>query len=353
MGTIGNSYSPLKLDESVLNTKLNKIASENLDMNGFDITGVNTINGGLMDGFRNKVINGNFDFWNQATSQTTNGYGSADIWFNNHSGSTKTTSRQAFSIGQTDVPGNPTYYCRTVVSSVAGASNSVSLRHRVENVSHLSGKTVTLTFYAKADSAKDIAILIGQNFGTGGSPSSYVNVDVNTITLSTAFQKFTYTIDIPSVSGKTLGTDDNDYLEVVFWFDAGSSVDAFTNSLGQQSGTFDIARVSLVEGDATNEDDPFPAYDISIEALRVKRYFEICHSFGFSYFNAVTANALDQFSVGMTYAVPKRATPTLTTISSGSGTYAVIYNTATRVAHRVTINFSTYLDITFSVDARL
>lgn len=62
--------------------------------------------------FRNKIINGDFDIWQRGVSQTSSGYGSADRWRNTHAGSTKTTSRQAFTFGQTDVPGNPTYYMR-------------------------------------------------------------------------------------------------------------------------------------------------------------------------------------------------------------------------------------------------
>src|SRR5574338_1498024 len=73
--------------------------------------------------FRNKIMNGNFDIWQRGTSQTSAGYGSADRWAFNNTGSTKTTSRQTFALGQTDVPNNPTYFSRTVVSSVAGAGN--------------------------------------------------------------------------------------------------------------------------------------------------------------------------------------------------------------------------------------
>jgi hypothetical protein len=67
-------------------------------------------------------------------------------------------------------------------------------------------------------------------------------------------QKHTVTAAIPSVTGKTLGTDGNDSLQVRFWFDAGSNFDARTDNLGQQSGTFDIARVRLVEGTVDGDD---------------------------------------------------------------------------------------------------
>ena len=233
------------------------------------------INGGPLGGFRNKIINGNFEVWQRGTSQTNSGYGSADRWGNYHSGSSKTTSRQTFTFGQTDVIGNPKYYSRTVVTSVAWAGSYVIEEQRIEDVTTLSGKTATLTFYAKADSSKNIAVEAVQYFGTGGSPSSQVSgIYIKTCSLTTSWQKFSFTVNLPSVSGKTIGSDNNDFLKFNFWFEGGSTYDARTNSLGQQSGTFDIAHVSLVEGDATGEDDPFDYRHPAQEQKICERYYQ-------------------------------------------------------------------------------
>ena len=78
---------------------------------------------------KNHIINGDFDIWQRDTAQTSNGYGSADRWFFYSLGSTQSVSQQAFTVGQTDVPNNPTFYCRNVVSSVAAAGNVVLLKH--------------------------------------------------------------------------------------------------------------------------------------------------------------------------------------------------------------------------------
>jgi hypothetical protein len=91
-----------------------------------------------------------------------------------------------------------------------------------------------------------MAVEFLQSFGTGGSPSATVTaIGVTTCALTTAWQKFTIPVSIPSISGKTLGTNNDDFLGVMFWMDAGSSFNARTNSLGQQSGTFDIAQVQF------------------------------------------------------------------------------------------------------------
>ena len=221
--------------------------------------------------FRNKLINGNFDVWQRGTSQTSNGYGSADRWLCSSSGSTKTASQQAFDLGQTDVPNNPKYFMRHVVSSVAGASNYATLQQKIEGVETLAGKTATLGFWAKADASKNIAVEFAQYFGSGGSPSaSVIGVDAQLVALTTSWAKYTITVDIPSISGKTLGTGGDDYLQFLFWFDSGSDFNARSASLGQQSGTFDIAQVQIEEGTAAT---PFEMRPYGMELSLCQRYY--------------------------------------------------------------------------------
>lgn len=226
---------------------------------------------GLM--FRNKIINGGFDIWQRGTSQTSSGYGSDDRWMNENIGSSKTHSQQSFALGQTDVPGNPKYFSRTVVTSVAGSGNFCGKRQRIEGAKTLSGQMATLSFWAKADAAKNIAVEFLQNYGSGGAPSSGVgNIGVTTFSLTASWKYFTTTVFIPSISGKTLGTNNDDCLEVLFFFDAGSSFNSRTNSLGQQSGTFDMANVQLEAGASAT---PFEQRPIGTELSLCQRYYEV------------------------------------------------------------------------------
>jgi hypothetical protein len=229
-----------------------------------------------MQGFRNKIINGDFLIWQRSTAnQTTSGYGSDDRWINGNVGTTKIHSRQSHTVGQTDVPGDPEFFSRTVVTSVANAANFCQKAQKIENVRTLQGKQATVTFYAKADSAKNIAIEFLQHFGTGGSPSADVSaIESQLVALTTAWQKFSITVDIPSIAGKTLGTNNNSYLELFFWFDAGSNFNARAANLGQQSGTFDISHVSVVAGDATAETDPFFGRFYDTELNMCQRYYQ-------------------------------------------------------------------------------
>ena len=232
---------------------------------------VSSLNGGPLAGFRNRIINGNFDFWQRGTSFTGNEYG-ADRWFHGRVGTTHTATREPFALGQTDVPGEPTYYCRTVVISEEGAGNYAVLIQPIEDVRTFAGQQVTLSFWAKADATKNIAINMVQIFGTGGSPSANVGISGTKVSIGTTFQKVTVTATLPSISGKTLGTDSNSRLAVYIWFDAGSTWNGDTDSLGQQSGTFDIAQVQIEPGPVAT---PFEQRPIGTELALCQRYFQV------------------------------------------------------------------------------
>ena len=284
---------------------------------------------------RNKIINGNFDIWQRGLTQTSRGYGSDDRWNNDNSGSTKTHSLQSFTVGQTDVPGNPSNYSRTVVTSVAGAGNYVLKEHRIEGVENLSGETVTLSFWAKADSTKNMAIELFQNFGSGGSPSlSVIDIGVTTIALTTSWQKFEVVINVPSISGKVLGSDINSYLGVIFWFDAGSNYNPRNNSLGQQSGIFDIAQVQLEAGSVAT---PFERRSIGEELALCQRYYEKSYNVDVAPGTITLSGMLGEYVGGFStstariimfnakFSVAKRAAPTMTFYSPITGASGKIY----------------------------
>ncbi|CUW95119.1 hypothetical protein [Agrobacterium genomosp. 2] len=275
---------------------------------------------GVLSGYRNKIINFNFDIWQRSNTQTSSGYGSDDRWNNQHIGTTKTHSRQNFALGQADVPGEPAHFSRTVVTSVAGAGNLCRKAHRIESVRTLAGKRATLTFYAKADAAKNIAVEMAQDFGGGGSFSPYNTFSVTTIAVTTQWTRYDVVMDIPSIAGKTLGTNGMDALALSIWFDAGSSYNARTNNLGQQSGTFDIARVSLVEGDASAEDDPAGPRHIQQELSLCQRYFCVI-------FNGLQSGGVGTNMAYYRFPVPMRATPSLTVANNGTSQSASLVST--------------------------
>ena len=270
---------------------------------------------------RNKIINGNFDVWQRGTSGSS-GY-IADRWTTVSSGSTTAISRQSFTLGQTDVPDEPIYFHRVVVTSVAGAGSNAILVQRVEGVRNLAGQAATLSFWAKADASKNIAAEFVQVYGSGGSPSSAtIAIGVTTIALTTAWQKFTVTVNIPSISGKTLGTAGDDFLSMNFWFDAGGDFNGRTNSLGQQSGTFDIAQVQLEAGDTAT---PFEHRSYGQELALCQRYYfrfnpsaGNSNTLGVGFVDSSTSSSHTHYFPG-----PMRAAPSALEQSGTAGDYAV------------------------------
>lgn len=201
-----------------------------------------------LNGRKNWLINGDFMVWQRDITQTVAGYGSADRWYTDAVGSTFQVDQLEHTVGQTDVPDNPRYYLENAVTSVANAANYVNMSQRIEGVHNLSGQDITLSFYARA-AALDIAIEAVQNFGTGGAPSADVTaIDVTTVTLTADWAYYEVTLTIPSIAGKTLGTNNDDYLEIIFWLDAGANFNARTNTLGQQSATFDFSHIQVEVG---------------------------------------------------------------------------------------------------------
>ena len=286
---------------------------------------VTSINGGPLAGFRNRIINGNFDFWQRGTSFTGSEYG-ADRWTHGRVGTTHTATRQAFTLGQTAVPNEPTYFCRTVVSSVAGAGNDAVLYQRIEDVRTFAGQQVTVSFWAKVDATKNIAVELEQNFGTGGSPSAIVTtIGTTKVSIGTSWQKVTVTATVPSISGKTLGTNNDHFLLLQIWFDAGSSFNSRTDSLGQQSGTFDIAQVQIEPGAVAT---PFEQRPIGTELSLCQRYYETGRVSAFA-----TATNTHHLGAPCFYKVTKRAVPTVALVSVASiqfpGTVGSIQATTT------------------------
>lgn len=206
--------------------------------------------------FKNKIINGNFDIWQRGTSFSSfsGDVYTADRWVAVAGGAVSgdVLSQQLFSPGQTDVPDEPTYYFRFAAGPTV---NHRVWMQRIEDVRTLAGQAYTLTFYAKASSATSGTVAVGQNFGSGGSGT--VETTSN-ISLTTSWQKFTFSGSIPGVSGKTIGTGSYLYVAPIRW-------------LGASNITIDIAQVQLEAGSVAT---PFEQRPVGLELALCKRYYE-------------------------------------------------------------------------------
>jgi hypothetical protein len=110
---------------------------------------------------------------------------------------------------------------------------------------------------------------------------------------------------MPSISGKTLGTNNDHFVSLAIWFDAGSDFNARTDSLGQQSGTFEIAQVQLEPGSVAT---PFEQRPIGTELALCQRYYQ--HAI-LAQVGGVTSSGIGLYSA-VQLPVRMRVGPTLT-----------------------------------------
>lgn len=159
------------------------------------------------------IINGGFDIWQDGAGPFTANAYTADMWrLALGVGNTVAVSRSSFALGQTDVPGEPTYYA-SIARTVTGANPSEFLQ-RIESVRTLAGGDYAVSFYARASAPCAVNLVQAQVFGTGGAPSAPVVSTAATFNLTTAWARYTYAGPLPSIAGKTLGTNGDDYLEL-------------------------------------------------------------------------------------------------------------------------------------------
>jgi hypothetical protein len=172
---------------------------------------------------KNAVINGAM-YWAQRGTTFTNPASSSytlDRWLTAYDGSggTRVISQQAFTPGTAPVAGYEANFFLRINQSVAPTSNTyVDIRQRLENVSTFAGQTVTVSFWAKANANRTLTVLADQDFGSGGSSRVFNALAAQGFTVTTSWQRYTYTGTVASISGKTVGT--SSYVDLTFRTDA-------------------------------------------------------------------------------------------------------------------------------------
>ena len=159
---------------------------------------------------KNVIINGDFRVWQRGTSftnpaslaYTTDRF---NVYWDG-TGATRTISQQTFTPGTAPVAGYEGAYFYRYAQSVAGSSNTVNLLIQpIEDVRVFAGQSAVLSFWAKADASRSITAAVNQNFGSGGSGAVSTTM-TGTASVTTSWQRFTFTVAVPSISGKTIGT---------------------------------------------------------------------------------------------------------------------------------------------------
>lgn len=161
-------------------------------------------------GGKNRAVNGGFDWWQRGTSLAISNAATtylADRWAAYRPATGSTVSRQTTS----DTTNLPTIqYCSRVQRDSGNTSTSlISYYNMFESINSIpyAGQTVTFSFYARRGanySAASNGLLVVLKTGTGTDQNVYsgftgaTNAVLQTATLTTTWQRFTYTATLAS-----------------------------------------------------------------------------------------------------------------------------------------------------------
>lgn len=274
---------------------------------------------------KNRIINGDFRIWQRGTNfpAATGQRYTADRWQGNGTGSTLWVQRVDVPPGGGTVPilKDAKYMLQAIVSSVAGAGNFALVQQRIEGLRPLSGKTLCVSFKAKASADNfKIGVEFQQSFGPGGSPG--VDTLGGSVTLGVDWKQYTVVIPVPSVVGKTM--TDGDYLQLSFWLDAGANFAARSFGAGQKSGTVSITEVQVEDGGVATGFEQRPD---ATELVLCQRYYEKSYNVSeqpaaanaVGYESAIVASGGFFLSSAPRFRVTKRASPGVTVYRYDNG----------------------------------
>jgi len=198
---------------------------------------------------KNKIINGDFGINQRGfTSTTTTATYGFDRFSTSFLDGTVTYSAQTFTPGTAPVAGyEGTNFAQIVTTGQTLTTARAQLQQRIESVRTLAGQTATFSFWAKANSGTpNVNVTLAQDFGNGGSPSASVSTAGTVQTITTSWARYSFTISVPSISGKTLGTTTDGFLAANIFVSGGSATNAPT--VGVQNNTFQIWGVQVEAG---------------------------------------------------------------------------------------------------------
>jgi len=290
---------------------------------------------GAFQANRNLIINGAMQVAQRGTSFSATGtIYTVDRWEVFTGNSNCTTTQEEFTVGQTDVPHNPTHYINVAKN---GETQACQVRQKIEDVRILSGETVTLSFWANTSST--LALDIFQNFGTGGSTQqqrlsggSFTIVETNG-----SWSKYQITNTQSNVSGKTIGAGSYTLFRIV-------ETTATTNDVA-------VTQVQLEVGDTAT---PFEHRSYGDELARCQRYYQKLWFRSYNIFTDYTGNQYATQSL----VNPIRADATVTNSGSTGANITItlmktVYDTALEIQCSSSGTHNNWVTADIYVDAEL
>jgi hypothetical protein len=277
-------------------------------------TGPNAYSPTLNNVGRNYINNSMFNVQQRGPGQwTLNGY-TADQWAQFVSNDSLATNVVAMDDGRRAQIGDEEakYGLASAVVGTSAAGALTFIYQQIEDARRLANKTVTISLWAYVSSGTaKVGVGLRQGMGTGGSPSSDVDVIAISIQLTTTPTRYSVTLTLPSLSGKTLGTNNNSMTRLGLYLSSGANTNSIAGGVGVQSATFVFYGVQLELGSTAT---PLEKLQIVDDRIRCQRHFQTARIYGQYYHVAGGAMAV---SLGLP--VLMRAAPTLAITNQQSG----------------------------------
>jgi len=226
--------------------------------------------------YRNKLRNGDFQIAQRGTAITVTGLAfttGLDGWKTTHNDGTCGVYQISAGAGVYPGSSDAAYAMQINLTGATLATHYLHLQQRIEGVRTLAGKTVTLSFigYCGVLSTAKLGIFVQQSFGAGGGASAATaQVQVGGVTVNQTPTKYTVTFTVPSIVGKTVGTDGTDFLLLQFWLSGGSNYTASNGNVPIQNGNFGFADIQLEAGPVAT---PFERLPQQVQLAWNQRYY--------------------------------------------------------------------------------
>ena len=252
-------------------------------------------------GFKNKLINGNFDIWQRGTTFAYRNPISepdrycADRWKMINSGGTTAdrldlqVNRIPLGLGILPSTQTASQYGLEFSIGTGGhtAGSETYLYQRVEGIEHLANGFATISFYAKASiSNAKLGVSFRRDFG-GGTAPDYITTGVEqnsqkntgfTTVLTNRWQKYAYTFSLPDSTNGVIGTLGTDGPEIRFFLRGGTAhvgeditEEIDPNIFGVNNYTIQLAQVQFESG---QDQSLFELSDPNTELVRCQRYYQ-------------------------------------------------------------------------------
>ena len=278
----------------------------------------------LAVGRKNLIINGDMQITQRGTGATTGGtYMTADRW---KAGTAAETFQVVTNDRDLSIPN-----MMKVTSTSSGYGTFIQ---PIEGVQHTSGQNITLSFWAKTSNFSNMRLEIQQNFGSGGSATVTPINNASYFTVpDTGWNKYTATIEIASISGKTVGT--GSHLNILFGPNSGTN-----------AGVTYYSEVQVELGSVATE---FEHRSYGEELALCQRYYQKSYDKGIYAGSTSSAGAQDMYGSSdgtnvlskIYYPVHTRTnSPTITIYNTNNSTagQAYIISASGSANYNVTIN---------------